>query len=254
MAAWSVGRPTGPTTPTSVARPRVRCPPTPPASNRRAASSRRCWRRSTGEWDARLPRPVPGSHPHPRRADRRSVGPTRIQRGGRRAVCWRPSRPRARSATTVVTESLLDYGEARMRAAIEALPDGEYRFERCHGVGRRRSARSGWRSRIEGGSLTADFDGTSPQIEGNINAVEAVTRSCLYYAVRVATDPTIPANGGCYRPLRLIVPGRKPGAVPVLPRRWPPATSRPANGSPTRCWGRWPRRHRIGSRPLRREP
>jgi N-methylhydantoinase B len=36
--------------------------------------------------------------------------------------------------------------------------------------------------------------------------VEAVTRSCLYYAVRVATDPSIPANGGCYRPLSLIAP------------------------------------------------
>ncbi|HEY5579388.1 MAG TPA: hydantoinase B/oxoprolinase family protein, partial [Acidimicrobiia bacterium] len=35
---------------------------------------------------------------------------------------------------------------------------------------------------------------------------EAVTRSCLYYAVRVATDPTIPANGGSYRPLVLRTP------------------------------------------------
>jgi N-methylhydantoinase B len=43
-------------------------------------------------------------------------------------------------------------------------------------------------------------------VAANFNAVEAVTRSCLYYAVRVATDPTIPANGGCYRPLDLIVP------------------------------------------------
>jgi N-methylhydantoinase B len=47
-------------------------------------------------------------------------------------------------------------------------------------------------------------------VEANFNAVEAVTRSCLYYAVRVATDPTIPANGGCYRPLTLIAP---PGSV-----------------------------------------
>jgi N-methylhydantoinase B len=72
---------------------------------------------------------------------------------------------------------------------------------------------------IEGGRLRADFAGTSGQIEGNINAVEAVTRSCLYYAVRVATDPTIPANGGCYRPLSLSTPpgslvnARPPAAV-----------------------------------------
>ena len=56
-------------------------------------------------------------------------------------------------------------------------------------------------------------------MEANVNAVEAVTRSCLYYAVRVATDPSIPANGGCYRPLALrapvgsIVNARPPAAV-----------------------------------------
>ena len=54
--------------------------------------------------------------------------------------------------------------------------------------------------------MLADFDGSASQVEGNINAVEAVTRSCLYYGVRVATDPTIPANGGCYRPVRLDAP------------------------------------------------
>ena len=63
---------------------------------------------------------------------------------------------------------------------------------------------------VAGGELVADFTGTSPQIEGNINAVEAVTRSCLYYAVRVAADPTIPANGGCYRPLTLVT---EPGSL-----------------------------------------
>ncbi len=49
--------------------------------------------------------------------------------------------------------------------------------------------------------------------------MEAVTLSCLYYAVRVATDPTIPANGGCYRPVSLSAPSgslvnaRSPAAV-----------------------------------------
>ena len=56
------------------------------------------------------------------------------------------------------------------------------------------------------GELTADFTGSDEQVAANFNAVEAVTRSCLYFAVRVATDPTIPANGGCYRPLTLIAP------------------------------------------------
>jgi N-methylhydantoinase B len=117
-----------------------------------------------------------------------------------------------------ITEALLTYGERRMAAALEALPDGSYGFEDV----------MEWQDgllpitvtvTIDGGELRADFAGSADQIEGNINAVEAVTRSCLYYAVRVATDPTIPANGGCYRPLSLSTPAgslvdaRPPAAV-----------------------------------------
>ena len=115
-----------------------------------------------------------------------------------------------------VAAALLDYGEARMQAAIAALPDGAYPFTDV----------MEWGDddlpirvvvTVDDDRLTADFAGTSPQIEGNINAVEAVTRSCLYYAVRVATDPTIPANGGCYRPLDLAVPaGSLVGAEPPV--------------------------------------
>ncbi len=104
-----------------------------------------------------------------------------------------------------VTSALLDYGERRMRAAVGALPDGDYEFTDV----------MEWKGEllpisvvvvIDGGSLRADFGGTASQVAGNINAVEAVTRSCLYYAVRVATDPTIPTNGGCYRPIALRAP------------------------------------------------
>ncbi len=117
-----------------------------------------------------------------------------------------------------VTAELLDYGERRMAAALAALPDGTYRFE----------DRMEWGEEdvvirvavtIDGASLVADFDGTDPQVEANFNAVEAVTRSCLYYAVRVATDPTIPANGGSYRVVGLrapegsLVAARPPAAV-----------------------------------------
>jgi N-methylhydantoinase B len=104
-----------------------------------------------------------------------------------------------------VTAALLDYGEARMRAALRALPEGEYRFEDLLEWGDGdlpiRVAVT-----VAEGELTADFSGSAGQMEGNLNAVEAVTRSCLYYAVRVATDPSVPANGGCYRPLRLLAP------------------------------------------------
>ncbi len=115
---------------------------------------------------------------------------------------------------TEIAAALLDYGEARMRAAIGALPDGEYRFSDFMEWGDEDRIIAVTVT-IEGDALTADFDGTDAQVPANFNAVEAVTRSCLYYAVRVATDPTIPANGGCYRPLRLEVPaGSLVGARP----------------------------------------
>ncbi|HIE21671.1 MAG TPA: hydantoinase B/oxoprolinase family protein, partial [Acidimicrobiia bacterium] len=121
-------------------------------------------------------------------------------------------------AYRAVSRALLDYGERRMVAALEALPDGDYAFEDYMEHGEVDIAIR-VRVRVEGGTLSADFTGTDPQVEANFNAVEAVTRSCLYYAVRVATDPTIPANGGCYRPLFLHAPEgtlvnpRSPAAV-----------------------------------------
>ncbi len=112
-----------------------------------------------------------------------------------------------------VSKALLDYGERRMRSALEFLPDGDYVFQDVMEWGER-DVPLLVRITLAGGTLTADFTGTHCQIPANFNAPEAVTRSCLYYAVRVATDPTIPANGGCYRPLELRVEaGSLVGAV-----------------------------------------
>ena len=112
-------------------------------------------------------------------------------------------------AFEALSGALLDYGERRMRAALRALPSGVFRFADVMEWGDL-DLPIEVAVHIEGGGLRADFSGTHSQIPGNINAVEAVTHSCLYYAVRVATDPSIPANGGCYRPLELTTP---PGSL-----------------------------------------
>lgn len=104
-----------------------------------------------------------------------------------------------------VSTALLGYGERRMSAALSELPDGTYGFEDYMELGVEDVAIR-VAITVDGESLHADFSGSDPQVEANFNAVEAVTRSCLYFAVRVATDPTIPANGGCYRPISLTVP------------------------------------------------
>ena len=53
---------------------------------------------------------------------------------------------------------------------------------------------------MHGDRATFDFTGTDAQRAGNVNAVEAVTVSAVEFALRAATDPTIPANGGAMRP------------------------------------------------------
>ena len=108
-----------------------------------------------------------------------------------------------------VASALLDYGERRMRAAVSALPAGRYRFEDAMEWG---DVDVPIRVEvvIDGAEVRADFSGTHPQIATNFNAPEAVTRSCLYYALRVATDPSIPANGGCYRVVDLVT---EPGSL-----------------------------------------
>lgn len=117
-----------------------------------------------------------------------------------------------------VVAALLDYGERRMRAALSELPDGRYEFTDFMEWGDSDLPIT-VAVTIAGSDLHADFAGTHDQIAGNINAVAAVSLSCTYYAVRVATDPTIPANGGCYRPIRIDVPAgslvnaRPPAAV-----------------------------------------
>lgn len=105
---------------------------------------------------------------------------------------------------------ILNYAERRMRAEISRLPDGVVQFADVledDGLG---SAEIPIRAqmRIEGDEVTVDFDGSAPQVSGPVNAVLAVTKSAVYYAVRAMTDPEIPANAGCYCPIRVVAPER----------------------------------------------
>ncbi|HEY8526760.1 MAG TPA: hydantoinase B/oxoprolinase family protein [Acidimicrobiales bacterium] len=107
------------------------------------------------------------------------------------------------------------YGERRMRAALAELPDGTWRAEDVvdstgAGADQQRPARVAVAVTVAGDRIAFDFTGSAPQSRGNVNAVEAVTVSAVSYALRAAVDPTIPANGGALRPLRVVAP---PGTI-----------------------------------------
>jgi N-methylhydantoinase B/oxoprolinase/acetone carboxylase alpha subunit len=117
--------------------------------------------------------------------------------------------------TAAQLHEVLDYGERRMRAALHALPDGEWRaHDVLDSAGPRPEQQSSTpvvvTLQVHGDSVTFDFTGTGAQRPGTVNAVEAVTVSAVGFALRCATDPTIPANGGAMRPVRVVAP---PGTV-----------------------------------------
>ena len=106
-------------------------------------------------------------------------------------------------------EELLKRAETLTRREIEAIPDGEYRFEDYlddDGVdlGRRVTIRVA--IRVRGSAMTFDFTGTDPQVRGPFNSVPASTLSAIYYAIRAISDPSIPNNGGCFRAVDAILP------------------------------------------------
>ncbi len=129
------------------------------------------------------------------------------QRGANRLGVARLAELADQLASTAPLAEVVDYGERRMRAALAALPDGQFRFEDVlDSAGPRPEQQSPTpvvvTLTVDGERATFDFTGTGAQRPGNVNAVEAVTVSAVAFALRSATDPTIPANGGAMRPGR----------------------------------------------------
>jgi N-methylhydantoinase B/oxoprolinase/acetone carboxylase alpha subunit len=118
------------------------------------------------------------------------------------------------------TAALIERSEAWMRREIAAIPDGDYAFEdRMENDGiTAEQHRLVVNVHVEGDEVIADFTGTGEQARGPINATYAVTASATYNAVFQLTDPNVPRNDGCYRPIRIVAPAgslvnvRHPGA------------------------------------------
>ena len=104
--------------------------------------------------------------------------------------------------------ALLDYSERLTRAAISALPDGDYSFSDVmddDGLTDEPVAIAVTVS-VSGDAMTLDFSETAAQRRGCINAPLAVTLSAALYVLRCVVGEAAPANQGILRPVTVVAP------------------------------------------------
>ena len=142
-----------------------------------------------------------------------------------RGVCNRYGLDRTKKAAV----ELLDYSEEMMRAFLKQVPSGTYHAEDFldnDGISTKPvkiavSLQFGkhLRVRSSGRAVVVDFTGSDPQVEGSVNAVEAITYSACFYVFRCLLAEDVPATAGLMRPIEVIAPkqtvvnARPPAAV-----------------------------------------
>lgn len=107
-----------------------------------------------------------------------------------------------------VTERILDQSEQAMRAAIAALPDGEYIFEDFvddDGIVQQ-PLKVKVALTIDGDRAKVDFTGSSKQAAGSVNCTLNMSKSAAYFALMSGAGGDFAANSGCYRPIEVVAP------------------------------------------------
>jgi N-methylhydantoinase B len=112
-----------------------------------------------------------------------------------------------RETVDAAVNRLLDDSEVRMRNALHALGEGVYEYsDVLEDRDGEPSIVIRLRLTLRDGTAHFDYAGTAPQLPFPMNAVYGVTLSGVYYGLRAVTDPTIPMNDGCFRPVTVAVP------------------------------------------------
>jgi N-methylhydantoinase B len=145
-----------------------------------------------------------------------------------REICARYGIARAKKAAA----DLLVYSEEMMRAFLATIPPGHYHAEdfldddgvdskpvriavtievktsskKKSPVETRLAASPSASSKKPPAPVTIDFTGSGPQVQGAINAVEAIAYSACFYVFRCLLREDVPATSGLMRPIRVIAP------------------------------------------------
>ena len=136
-----------------------------------------------------------------------AIGVERLRELARRAGAG----DRGRAALRRAAEDLMQVAERSVRAALRALPRGQFRHHDVlddDGMSDQ-PIEIAVTLTVGEGRARVDFTGSSPQTSGPVNAVEAVSRAATWYAVRCVLGE-IPINHGTFRPIEVVAP---PGTV-----------------------------------------
>jgi len=145
-------------------------------------------------------------------------------------------------------DTLMDHSEQLIRQEIRKIPPGVYEasdFIDDDGVGNG-PFEVKVKVTVSNDKIVCDFTGSHPQVPGPVNAARTGLYSSARAILIALTDPSIPANEGCFRPLEVICPDKtiftceKPASVstywetmmyaadliwkamaPVMPRKLP---------------------------------
>ena len=113
-----------------------------------------------------------------------------------------------RDAVLAAMAGLLDYGEAMIAAELKKLPHGTFEAEDWiddDGLSDD-PLRVCVRIDISEDRFRVDFSGSAPQALGPINNSRTGLVSAVRTIFKALTNPQIPANGGCFRALKVVCP------------------------------------------------
>jgi len=131
------------------------------------------------------------------------------------------ARGRGAAELQAAARALMNHAERVVRAQLASLPRGRWSFADAlddDGLGSG-PVRITAALTLAPGRARLDFTGSSPQVQGPVNAVEPVTRAACAYALRCVLGGAWPVNAGAFRPLEVVAPAgtvvnaRPPAAV-----------------------------------------
>lgn len=105
-------------------------------------------------------------------------------------------------------DQIIEHGEQVARESVKDLPDGTWTATE-HVDGSRETEENihlELEITIDGADFTADYSGSSDQVDGPLNIPHGLSKSVTRQAFKMVTTPKRAANAGNYEPLTTVIP------------------------------------------------